>query len=178
MKRNVTLVLLAALALNRAAWGAEPEVKQGCEAFKWDLSTELATMRQAAVVVDASRGATTSKIEVGKHYTVRLSAQGEVRFAAPPEKSKPAEGSHAGTLTFRVSRAGVYRVSITSSHWADVVDGEKLIKARAHEGHGGCDALHKIVEFALEPGRDLTLQLSGAAASEIGVAITAVASSG
>ena len=41
-----------------------------------------------------------------------------------------------------------------------------------------CDALHKIVEFTLEPGRDLILQLSGAAASEIGVAVTGVAKSG
>ncbi len=165
MNRSAPLALVLSFLASAAAWSAET----GCEAFKWDVSKELAVMREAAKPVNAAEPA---RIEVGTHYRVRLAPQAQVPFAAPPEKSKSVDGAQAGLLTFRVPQTGIYRVSITSSHWADVVDGGKLVTSRAHEGHAACDALHKIVEFQLEAGRDLILQLSGAAAPEIGVAVT------
>jgi hypothetical protein len=74
-------------------------------------------------------------------------------------------------LSFAVPAAGRYRISITSRHWIDVLDGKSVLVSQAHHGPG-CDLLHKIVEFDLPTARPLTLQISGRDDAIIGLAIT------
>ena len=95
-------------------------------------------------------------------------------FAAGPAKLNGAPSSQAGLVRFRVKKAGRYRVSITSGHWVDVVDGAQLVPSVDFQGHVGCERPRKIVEYELPAGRDLTLQLSGSSDSPVVVAITAV----
>jgi hypothetical protein len=71
-------------------------------------------------------------------------------------------------------QAGRYRVSISSDHWIDVLDGTQLMSSRDFQGQHGCQRPHKIVEFDLPADRDLTLQFSGSTDAHVIVAITAV----
>ncbi len=48
----------------------------------------------------------------------------------------------------------------------------KALESVAHRGHTGCALLHKVVEFDLPAGRQLVLQLSGAADGKVGLVIT------
>jgi len=82
--------------------------------------------------------------------------------------------THAGLVRFRVEKAGRYRVSITSGHWIDIVDGTQLVSSRDFQGQRGCERPHKIVEYELPAGRNLTLQFSGSTDAQVIVAITAV----
>jgi hypothetical protein len=77
-------------------------------------------------------------------------------------------------VRFRVEKAGRYRVSISSGHWIDIVDGTQLVSSRDFQGQRGCERPHKIVEYELPAGRNLTLQFSGSTDAQVIVAITAV----
>jgi molybdate transport system substrate-binding protein len=147
-----------------------------CTGFTWDISRERTVMKQTprAVAGAVRPGADVPRIEPERLYEVKLADQSTVTFVAMPGKAALTDGAHAGLVRFRVEKAGRYRVSITSRHWIDVVDGTQLVSSRDFQGQRGCERPHKIVEYELPAGRDLTLQFSGSADAQVIVAITAV----
>jgi len=150
----------------------------GCTHFKWDVSRELAVMKQTPQVISAAAkpGADVPQLNVGTLYSLKLTDEARVTFATGPAKASGAPGAQAGLVRFRVKKAGRYRVSITSGHWVDVVDGGQLVPSVDFQGHVGCERPRKIVEFDLPAERTLTLQFSGSNDPEVVMAITAVSS--
>jgi len=163
--------------LSSVAMAQQPPAKTGCDAFTWDVSRELAVLGQSATTVKGGKGGTEPavRLEVGKHYVAHLAPQSEVQLAAKPGKPMLDDGARAGVFTFHVAEAGSYRVSITSGHWLDVVDGGNVVASRDFQGQRGCERVHKIVEFELSGDRDMVLQLTGGTVENVGIAITAVA---
>lgn len=147
-----------------------------CTRFTWDVSRERAVMKQTPRTIAGAvmPGADVPQIEPEKLYEVKLADQSTVTFVAKPGKAPLTDGAHAGLVRFRVEKAGRYRVSITSRHWIDVVEGTQLVSSRDFQGQRGCERPHKIVEYELPAGRDLTLQFSGSTDARVIVAITAV----
>jgi molybdate transport system substrate-binding protein len=147
-----------------------------CARFTWDVSRERAVMKQTprGVAGAVRPGADVPQIEPERLYEVKLADQSTVSFVAKPGKAAPTDGAHAGLVRFRVEQPGRYRVSITSRHWIDVVEGTQLVSSRDFQGQRGCERPHKIVEYELPAGRDLTLQFSGSTDAQVIVAITAV----
>jgi hypothetical protein len=150
----------------------------GCTHFKWDVSRELAVMKRTpqAITAAVKPGAEVPQLNVGTLYSLKLTDQALVTFAAGPAKANGAPRAQAGLVRLRVKKAGRYRVSITSGHWVDVVDGAQLVPSVDFQGHVGCERPRKIVAFDLPAERTLTLQFSGSSDPEVVVAITAVSS--
>lgn len=173
MSRGLPLVLSLLLApLPLAA--AEPA--PGCDTFSWDVSHELTALAASPAQIVAGDGKQAAPLlRLETLYTARLAPQAGVVLAARPGKPMLEDDAFAGLLNFRVPQAGRYRVSITTGHWLDVVDGNQVIPSLDFQGRRGCPLVHKIVEFDLPSGRDLTLQLAGNTAAQVGVLITAVA---
>jgi hypothetical protein len=180
MDRRMTYVglLMAITSLRGAA--ATGAAASGCDAFSWNVDHELAVMREPArkVLAQPDAGNPAAAITVGHHYEVTLRPQAEVNFAMPPARPARDPAPQGGSLGFVVETAGRYRISITSRHWIDVVAGGKVIDSIGHQGSAGCELLHKVVEFDLPAGMPLTLQLSGRAERELGLAITQSPASG
>ena len=149
-----------------------------CGGFTWDISRELTVMSRTprALTAAVKPSADVPQIATEEPYEVRLADQYAVTFLAKPGRPTVSDDSRAGLVQFRLKKTGRYRVSITSSHWIDVVDGAQLVNARDFQGHLGCARPHKIVEYTLPADRKLTLQLSGSADAQVVVAITAVTS--
>lgn len=171
-------VLLSWCLLGAAAIVGVPAVSadeaEGCSHFSWDVSHELAVMKQTAKPVAAATedGKMIALLQVDKLYDLKLAPQSGVKYLVGPAKPTLNDSTQGGLARFRVSKDGLYRVSITSGHWIDVVDGEQLIKSKDFLGSHGCARPHKIVEFVLPANRDLVLQLSGAVDSPVTLAIT------
>ena len=174
-------LMLATLWVLAAQGFAAPlpalDAAEGCTAFTWNLTREFAAMKSPASLLAASADPKINPVRLkeGQHVTATLSPQGSITFAAPPAHQRKADNATAGLLFFRSGAAGHYRISLTSHHWIDVLDGGKPIDSLSHEGHGGCEAIHKVVEFELPANRELVIQLSGDDAATVGVVITAVA---
>jgi hypothetical protein len=148
-----------------------------CSHFSWDVSHELTVMKQTATPVTAATrpGKQAPLIQIDALYELKLSPQTGVSYSVKPAKPTSNDGAQGGLVRFHVERAGVYRVSITSAHWIDVVDGEQLVKSKDFSGSHECARPHKIVEFELPANKDLVLQFSGSTDASVTTAITPVA---
>ena len=169
--RHACLSIAAALILSGPVIAQD---KDPCTQFKWDVTHELAVMKQSPQpLVAALRAGKVPQLELDKLYVLKLASQANVTFVTKPAKAAPDDGGQAGLARFRTTKAGRYRVSLTSAHWLDVLDGEKAIASRDFQGQRGCDRPRKIVEFELPAEHEFTLQFSGSEA-EVMAAITAV----
>ncbi len=170
------LLLAAAAAAAVAAVPPAAEESDGCSHFTWDVTHELAVMKQAptAVTASSSASATVPKIEVDTLYDLKLSSQAGVSYAVKPAKPTLNDSAQGGVVRFHTPRGGLYRVSLTSGHWIDIVDGGQVVRSKDFQGSRGCARPHKIVEYELPADKDLVLQLSGGTEATVTVAITSV----
>jgi hypothetical protein len=179
MKRQCITSACAALLAFLVATRAMPHdpPSGGCGSFPGDFVRELVVMRSAAIPITAKAGSPDQipQLALDRHYAIGLMAQNQLRFRMSPGRVSRAHAPRGGMFQFEVPASGRYRVSITSRHWIDIVDGEASIPSLNHHGPG-CDLVHKIVEFELSSGRPFTLQLSGQDDAIIGLAITAAPS--
>lgn len=162
--------LLSLLLAGPAAFAADDP----CMKFTWDVTRELNVMQQSARIVSAGVKSSDSlpTLALDTLYEARLAPQQSVGFAAKPGKPTLDDGAQAGLLRFKTDQAGRYRISITSGHWIDVLDGANIVASRDFQGQRGCERPRKIVEYELPAGRELLLQLSGATDASILIAVT------
>ena len=167
-------VLAIVLVISRYASSATD--KDSCADFAGEAAHEIAVMKQISKEITAAANPDPGVPRIGLEtlYGLKLAAQSGVTFVANPERTDVEAGSYAGLVKFRVPKARRYRVSISSTHWIDIIDGSRFLEARAFQGHRGCKRPRKIVEYELPEEHDLILQLSGFSESSVLVAITAV----
>lgn len=153
---------------------AHSHTTEGCSTYTWDLARELAALEAPGTSIVARSNPTGRKrwLNAGERYDATLVPQPEVRFVMPPGRARALASPAGGLLFFRSGKAGRYRVSLSTHHWIDLVDGRKPIVSIAHEGRSGCASLHKVVEFELPARRAITIQLSGAESGNVSVVIT------
>lgn len=151
-----------------------PHTPDGCETFTWNLAHELAAMKAPSRPIKADRRTPMIPQEaaLGTHYSAVLLPQRSVTFIATPARTRDLENAMGGILHFRTEKPGLYRVSLTTHHWIDLVIAGKIVGSRGHEGRSGCEILHKVVEFELPGNAAATIQLSGADAADVGLVIT------
>jgi hypothetical protein len=150
--------------------------QDGCSHFTWNVSHELAVMKQKAESVTAATQPSSQLplLKLDHLYELRLSPQAGISFSVPPAKPTLNDSAQGGLVRIRVPNAGVYRVSSSSGHWIDVVSGQQTIKSKDFQGSRGCERPHKIVEFELPANTDLVIQFSGSTEPSVAVAITPV----
>jgi len=145
----------------------------GCSGFAFDLSRELTVLGGTATTIVAGKSADSAAvIEPGKAYRVTLNDQGAVRFTSAPGKSAPADGSHGGLLRLAPISGQTVRVTLDQPAWIDLLSGNRVLEASRHTGSHDCQLIRKSVQFTVEPGAPLTLQLSGSPAKALRVTIT------
>jgi hypothetical protein len=147
------------------AFAAEPEA---CGKFAWDVSAD----RQALA---AAGGTVVSSVESlptlqGAALTLRLRPPNEVAFSRQPERAPKNAAARAGIMHTEVPAAGLYRISLSTGAWLDVIQDGRFIKPQAFSGVKGCDGLRKSLRFQLVAG-PLTLQVSDAEGEEIAIVV-------
>ena len=161
-------ILLALFAAARATQAADDP----CTAFKWDVARERVLFATAAEAVKAGADVASAPLLIpDRLYELAMLPHQQVTFQVPPGKARHVEGASAGLARLRLPTAGEYRIALDQSYWIDVVDGNHLVAAGDFQGRPGCQAPHKIVLYSLPGGDELTLQLSGPAASAVRLTI-------
>jgi hypothetical protein len=169
--RNPVISLTLLLVLRMAAMPASAD--DSCVDFKWDVSKERALFAQTPVGLTAGKDPRSAPAAVaGRLYSLHLTGQDQVAFAVAPGKKAPTAPAYAGLATVKVPAAGSYRISIDLPLWIDVVSKGALLQPTDFQGQHGCNAPHKIVEFALSGAEPLVLQLSNGAADTVRLTIT------
>jgi hypothetical protein len=178
MKRFIAaFAVSASLSLSCAIPALAQEGAGGCDSFTWDVSHELEVLGKPPQSANAGRdGRKPVHLDLDQHYLVKLVPQSMVKFTVKPGKPMLDDGAQAGVFSFHTPKAGKYRISITTDHWIDVLDGPLLVVSQDFQAQRGCEKVRKIVEYELSGNKDFVLQFSGATEPNVSLAITQVKS--
>jgi hypothetical protein len=171
--RRAQLWVLLALGVAAGSCLADEDP---CAAFTWNVAHERALFAGSPEAIVAGHdAASTPLLRSERLYQVQLAPQSQVAFVlAPGKKGSSPDGAYAGMGHFRLTQAGIYRVSADQPVWIDIVADGKMIDSADFQGRKGCSTPHKIIQYALPAERDLVLQLSAAPGAGVRVAITRV----
>jgi hypothetical protein len=147
------------------AAAAEPT---GCDAFKWPLDRERAALASPGKPAVANGGALTTDAAA----TLKLAPFAEAGLPHAPERAPKSPQSYAGHFALAApQKPGIYRITITSEGWIDVIDAGQFLHPKAFSGALGSEGARKSVKFDL-PARPLDLQLSDVKNGEISVIVS------
>jgi hypothetical protein len=152
-------------ALAGPVLAAEPA---GCDKFAWDVSVDRQALAGAGKPSLQSGG--TLPAFSGAAAILHLQPVAEVRFVQAPERAPKNPVARAGILQAEVPAAGLYRISLSTGAWLDVIQNGGFIKPEAFSGATACEGLRKSVKFRLGAGA-VSLQLSDVTAETIGISI-------
>lgn len=172
--RSMRLFGVSCLALTvmHAAVAAEPATT--CQASGWDMSRELKAFgRPPQSEAAGSSVSNMPLLRLDTLYGLRLRTQSEVEFVQPPGKAPNGPTPMGGIIRFKVPTRGVYRVTLDSPLWIDVVTATGIIAPSAYTGWHECTVFRKSVDYTLEAGQTVALQFSGAATDLVKVTIEA-----
>ncbi len=162
--------LVASLFLFSSVATSRPmsEMSGGCENYAMPLTKEFSIWDQSEIRVQGAQDdKSTANLPADRRITLSLHMQKKVTMPAKPEKDfSKGEPTFAGLATMEVKKDGLYRVSLGSKVWLDVVEAGseivQIVPAVQFEMQTGCKKIFKAVEYNLQAGRRYVLQISSA----------------
>ncbi len=156
----------AALAL--APGLAAADEPTGCDAFKWPLDRERAALANPGRPAIANGGALTADAAA----KLKLAPLAEAGLPHAPERAPKSPQSYAGHFSLAApAKPGIYKITIASEAWIDVIDDGKFLHPKAFSGALGCEGARKSIKFDLPP-RPLDIQVSGVRDGEISAIVS------
>jgi hypothetical protein len=113
--------------------------------------------------------------EVGLLGKESLSRETLGRKDAIDDKTKPSENVEnlfGGFVRLTVPKDGIYRISVDSALWIEMIDGGKPIERVRTVPRLHCGRIHKSLGFPLKQERSYWLEMSGSKRPEVALLIT------
>jgi hypothetical protein len=159
---------LLAVASATAPGLARAQEGSGCGGFRWPLDLE----RAALIRPDKPSLANGGALALNVATTLELQPLANAGLPKAPERAPKSAQAFAGHFALAApAQPGVYKVTISSPGWIDVLDGGSYLHPKAFTGATACDGARKSVKFDL-PSRPLALQFSGVEADRISVIVS------
>lgn len=159
---------LLAVALIAAPGLAQAQEGSGCDGFRWPLDRERAALIRADRPSLPNGGALAYDVAT----TLELQPLSAAGLPKAPERAPKSPSAFAGHFVLAApAKPGVYKVTISSEGWVDVLDGGAYLHPTAFTGARDCDGARKSVKFELPP-RPLALQFSGVPRDQISVIVS------
>lgn len=170
---RVPAAATGALVLVMALCAPAARAAGQCVEFAWDVRAEHLLFAMQPKPLDAGTDrAGTPAIGVDRLYQLHLQKQSDVHFATPPGAREPRPDGYAGLALLQVAVPGAYRIAADQPLWIDVAFNGALLKPQDYQARRDCTAPHKIVEFVLPMGVQLTVQVSNAASADVRISVT------
>jgi len=159
---------LSAVALAAAPGLAQAQEGSGCGGFRWPLEPERAALIRSDKPSLANGGALALNIAM----TLELQPLTSAGLPKAPERAPKLAQAFVGHFALAApAKPGVYKITISSPGWIDVLDGGDYLHPKAFTGAVGCDGARKSVKFDLPP-RPLALQFSDVKDDRISVIVS------
>lgn len=165
-------VLLAGATPARAQTSAMamPGTNPACVAMDKDIPAPWSGWASPEALKGGSGLETAGRLVVGHVYSAALPASSGMSYVVPLYKPAAAN-TFAGLFTLTIDKAGTYAVALSEGAWIDVAPAAGAVLSSTAHGHGpACTTIHKVVDFALQPGA-YVIQISAAPTSPIVIAI-------
>jgi len=142
----------------------------GCDKFKWPLDKERATLNGTDLPKVASGARASWPVPFAT--TVALVPFADAKLPMAPERAPKSPTSFAGFVEVPTpSKAGIYKITLSSEGWIDVIQNGQFVKSAAFSGATGCDGIRKSVKFDLA-AQPFTIELSSVPADTIRIAVS------
>jgi hypothetical protein len=162
--------LLILFALYVSAAPALAQEPSGCDKFKWPLDKERATLTGSDLPKLASGSRVSWPLPFATTLTLLPSA--EVKLPVAPERVPKSSDTFSGFIEAPApAQSGVYKITLSSEGWIDVVQNGQRLKSITATGATGCEGVRKSVKFPLAAA-PFTVQLSGINVNSVGIAIS------
>ena len=164
-------ILMAPLTAHAQMAGMSmPDAKPACAATDKDIPAPWHGWTSPETLNGGSGLGTAGKLVAGHTYAAALPPSSTMSYVVPLPKPAAA-GTFAGLFTLMVDKAGTYSIALSQGAWIDVAPAAGPVLTSTAHGHGpACTTIHKVVDFALQPGA-YVVQVSGAQSSPILIAI-------
>jgi hypothetical protein len=179
LKRVIGILGLLLLAVPLLVSGQEDHKHQSdpdeCAKLPAQLKLVLAAMDGPGKKLDAimKRGEMTALSPALQRLDVVLHPSDHVLLTATSKSEKKSEGqTFAGYVAFSVPHDGEYRVSVDTTAWIDVLDGDMVVERTKLNRRMQCGHVHKSLGFTLKTGVNYWLQLSFSKAPEVHLVLT------
>jgi hypothetical protein len=172
---GVVAVCCVVIACARQEMPPMSEMRGGCDAYRWDMSRELALAVAPGeeVRVYNAAAANAEAAPLNKRLNVELFPTSSVRFVVEPEKRGKRADEFAGLLRFVVPEDGNYRVSTGSAVWVEIASADgKRVRAPTFEMQSSCDKVFKSAAFPLRANVAYWLQMSASKTQETHILLT------
>jgi len=123
------------------------------------------------VNAQATRGPAAALTPAAERFEVTLHPAERVSLLAKPAESEPA-ATFAGLLPISVPRDGVYRISLSTHLWLEMLNGDTKLERIRLDPRLHCGTVQKSLGFPLKAGVKYWLQLSGNKSPEVHMVIT------
>ena len=142
----------------------------GCDKFKWSIEKARATLTGTDLPKLVSGSKATWPLPFAT--TIALVPLADAKLSVAPERAPKSSTSFAGFVEVPgPTKAGIYKITLSSAAWIDVFQDGRPIKSIAATGATGCPGVRKSVKFELA-ATPFTVQLSGVDANSIKIAIS------
>ena len=159
---------LAAVALIAAPGLVQAQEGSGCGGFKWSIEGDRAALVRADKPSLPNGGAVAYDVAT----TLELQPFASAGLPKAPERAPRSPSAFAGHFVLAApAKPGVYRLTMSSGAWVDVLDGGAYLHPVAFSGARDCEGARRSVKFDL-PARPLALQFSGVPGDRISVIVS------
>jgi hypothetical protein len=166
---KVVELTLLALVLGFQSGMAQAEEPHGCDKFKWPIVHEQDALNAPGIAKLVAGGILT----VDTAASINLAPLAEARLMMPPERTPTQTASFAGIVELDTPpKEGIYKVTISTEGWIDLIQDGEYIKPTAFTGAMDCPGIRKSVKFPLR-AKPVTIQLSNVRAPLISLIVTA-----
>lgn len=166
-------VLIAAAFLAPTFGARAEEAPSPCANHKWSIDREALLLAYPKEEAGAGAGGAEWSAAEDGAFLLALRPLADVIFEKSPERPPANRVSYGSIVRLTGLDSALFEISLSDAAWIDVLQNGAFVKAEDFSGAEGC-AVRKSVRFRLEAGQAV-LQLSGAAAPSIGVAVMRVA---
>ena len=147
---------------------AQAEEPHGCDKFKWPIVHEQDALNAPGVAVLAVGGV----LPLNAAASISLLPLAQEHLLRPPERTPTENASFAGSVTLDAPPTdGLYKVSISTDGWIDVIQDGEYLKPTAFTGAVDCHGIRKSVKFPLR-AKPVTIQLSNVQSPRISIIVT------
>jgi hypothetical protein len=165
-----TALGLAIIIPSLVTSAATEDEQPACHAPEWDTHADVGLFTSEPTEIQAASGADGApRLEINRLYLLRLSPTDSVHFA---KGATGRSGGKAGLVSFSVATPGLYRITLDTAAWIDVVaPAGDVLEPSAFHGWHGCALFRKSLQFDIKSTRTHVLQLSGTDATQLRLAL-------
>ena len=145
-----------------------------CANLPSNLTAVIAAMAKPGTKVAAlaAREPMAALLPAAERFEVALHPAERVSLPVKPAEGPETAASFAGLLPISVSRDGLYRISVSTHLWLEVLSGDARLQRVRLEPRLHCGTVQKSLGFPLKAGGTYWLQLSGNKTREVSLVIT------